>query len=107
MNSLYVAAALLPRLIKSNFMCFEKTNSLAFEPYFERLLVECGLSQQHLRGEPTIPYTHFNSDERDVLQTMITMSLDISTIARILSKYRSWIYWEVNPNKTKNYYIAS
>jgi len=54
-----------------------------------------------------MPYTHFNSDERDVLQTMIAMALDITVTARILSKNRSSIYRETSRHKTKNYYIAS
>lgn len=54
-----------------------------------------------------MPYTYFNSDKRDVLQTMIAMALDITVIAGILAKHRSSLYREISQHKTKNYYIAS
>jgi len=53
-----------------------------------------------------MPYTHFTSDERDVLQVMNDRDLDKRSIARILGKDLSSIYRELDRNSWHKSYIS-
>lgn len=53
-----------------------------------------------------MPYTHFTSDERDALQSMTAIGLDIATIAWLLERHPSSIYRELERNGNHGYYTA-
>jgi transposase, IS30 family len=54
-----------------------------------------------------MPYTHFNSIERNALQYMININLDKETIGRILGKSTSSVCREISRNGFEGYYTAS
>jgi IS30 family transposase len=58
-------------------------------------------------GEPAMPYSHITIDERDFLQSAITMQLDTAIIARIMGKHSATIYREAKRNSSKGYYVTS
>jgi IS30 family transposase len=54
-----------------------------------------------------MPYTHYNTDERNALQAMEGMGLPKSGMAVVLGKHRSSIYRELNRNGTAGFTLAA
>jgi IS30 family transposase len=54
-----------------------------------------------------MPYTHYNTDERDALQTMEGMELSKSDMAVILGKHPDSVYREMNRNGDCGIYTGS
>jgi transposase, IS30 family len=59
-----------------------------------------------LPGDSTMPYNHFTSDERDVLQVLMSYKLDTWMIARILGKHSSSVYRELSRNEKSGFYLS-
>lgn len=53
-----------------------------------------------------MPYHHFTSDERDVLQVCIDKELKMDIIARILKKHLSSLYREIARNSQEEFYLS-
>lgn len=53
-----------------------------------------------------MPYHHFSSDERDMLQVCIDKELEMERIARILKKHISSLYREIARNSQKGFYLS-
>jgi len=53
-----------------------------------------------------MPYSHFTSDERDALQVLKAIGLEIDIIARFLGKHPSSLYREITRNTSHGLYIS-
>jgi IS30 family transposase len=54
-----------------------------------------------------MPYTHYNTDERNALQAMEDMALPKSFMAVIPGKHLSGIYRQINRNRTDGVYTGN
>ena len=54
-----------------------------------------------------MPYQHFTSDERDVLQVFIDKEFPVDLIARILGKHNSSVYREIARNSRNEFYLST
>ena len=57
-------------------------------------------------GDPAMPYKHFTSDDRDILQVYMTSHFPIRQIAQILMKSPSSIYRELSRNANSGFYLS-